>query len=147
MQTTNRSARGFSLMEVTVGLATLGVVLAVSVPAIAHYGESHDLSGATETVASQIRLARSLALGTGVDQQMLFETDSKGATCKIVNSDGSLQSSTRLPGRVMYDALTSRSLTMQRNGCADRSSVVVLCDTTGKCDTVSVECTGFVISR
>src|SRR5712691_2954443 len=93
MHATNRSARGFSLMEVTVGLATIGAVLAFSVPAIARFGESHDLSGATETVEQQIRLARSIALGTGVDQQMLFETDSKGATCKIVNPDGSLQSS------------------------------------------------------
>jgi Tfp pilus assembly protein FimT len=134
-------------MEVTVGLATIGAVLAFSVPAIARFGEAHDLSGATETVEQQIRLARSIALGTGVDQQMLFETDSKGATCKIVNPDGSLQSSTRLPGRVMYDALTSHSLTMHRNGCAEGSSVVILRDSAGKCDTVSVECTGFVISR
>ena len=147
MLTENRSSRGFSLIELTLGLATLGVVLAFSVPAIEHFGESYELRGASETVASQIRLARSIALRTGVDKSMLFETDSKGAACKIMNSDGSLFSSGRLPDRVMYDALTCRSLTMQANGCANRSSVIVLCDYSGRCDTVSVECSGFVISH
>jgi len=147
MQTENRNSRGFSLIELSLGLATLGVMLAFSVPAIDRFGESHELQGASDTVASQIRLARSVALRTGKDQSMLFETDSKGATCKIMNSDGSLFSSGRLPERVMFDALTCRKLTMQANGCVNRSSVIVLCDVSGRCDTVSVERSGFVISH
>ncbi|MGH7740693.1 MAG: pilus assembly FimT family protein [Candidatus Eiseniibacteriota bacterium] len=142
-----RSTRGFSVQEVVVGLATLGVVVACTAPAVIRYRESHELKGATETVVSQIRLARSVALRTGVDQPMMFETDSKGAIYKIVNPDGSVRTTGRLPNAVMYDASTSRTLTMQKNGRADRSGRIVLCDYSGRCDTVSVERSGFVISH
>lgn len=147
MHKTLRNIRGFTLQEAVVGLATFGVVVACSVPTYVRYRESHELKGATETVVSQIRLARSIALRTGVDQPIVFETDSRGAMFKIVNPDGSVKSTGRLPNNVMFDALTSHTVTMQSNGRADRSGVVVLCDYSGKCDTVSVERSGFVISH
>jgi Tfp pilus assembly protein FimT len=147
MKPNARNGRGFSVQELVVGLATVGMVVACTTPAIVRYRGSHELRGATETVVSQIRLARSIALRTGVDQPIMFVTDSKGAIFKTVNPDGSVRTTGRLPNTVMYDAMTSRSLTMQPNGCADRSGVIVLCDYSGKCDTVSVERSGFVISH
>lgn len=147
MKRNARSSRGFSVQEVVVGLATLGVVVACTAPAFVRYREGHELQGATDTVVSQIRMARSIALHTGVDQPMLFETDSKGAIYKALNADGSVRVTGRLPLTVMYDASTSHLVTMQKNGLADRSGMVVLCDYSGKCDTVSVERSGFVISH
>jgi len=147
MNLQKRSSRGFSVQEMVVGLATLGVVVACTAPAYIRYRESHELKGATETVVSQIRLARSIALRTGVDQPMVFETDSKGAMYKTVNPDGTVRNTGRLPNTIMYDAATSRMFTLQSNGRVDRHGMVVLCDYSGKCDTVSVEPSGFVISH
>jgi Tfp pilus assembly protein FimT len=142
-----RNARGFSVQEMVVGLATLGLFVACTAPAFVRYRESHALEGATDTVVSQIRMARSMALRTGVDQRIAFETDSKGAIFKAMNPDGSTRAIARLPNTVMYDASTSHKLTLQKNGRADRNGTVVLCDYSGKCDTVSVEPSGFVISH
>ena len=147
MNRVTQHARGFSVQEMVVGLATLGLVVACTAPAFVRNRESHDLDGATETVVAQIRMARSMALRTGMDLPIAFETDSKGAIFKTMNPDGSTRTVARLPNAVMYDASTSHRLTLQKNGRADRNGTVVLCDCSGRCDTVSVERTGFVLSH
>ena len=139
--------RGFSFQEMLIVLVSFGVIVACTVPAYVHYSDSHQLQSATETLVGQIRLARSVALSTGVDQPITFETDSKGALYHVDNPDGTIKMSGRLPNNVMYDARTNRKLTMQANGRADHSGMVVVCDFSGKCDTVSVERSGFVIAR
>lgn len=142
-----RNNRGYSLHELVVVLATLGVVSAVSVPGYVHYAKSHSLDNAASSVASQIRQARAAAIHRGVDQPVLFETDSKGATFKTMNPDGTVLSSGRLPNSVMYDAATSRAFTIRADGSADHAGLIVLRDGRGRCDTVSVEHDGFVVSR
>ena len=139
--------RGFTLAEMLIVLVSFGAVVACTVPAFVHYNDSHQLRTATETLVGQIRLARTVALSTGVDQPITFETDAQGAMYHVDNPDNSVKMSGRLPSNVMYDASTTRTLTMQSNGRVDHSGMVVLCDRNGKCDTVSVERSGFVISR
>ena len=147
MQLEIRPSRGFSVWGVVVGVAAVGVVVACAAPAYLRDRESQQLQGATEVVASQIRMARAMALRSGTDLPVLFETDAHGPTYKIVDHDGSVRVSGRLPNTLMYEASTNRKLTLEKNGRASSPGQVILCNYSGTCDTVSIERTGRVIAH
>jgi Tfp pilus assembly protein FimT len=142
-----RVSRGFSVPEVAVAFATLGVVVACSAPAYVRYRDSRELQGAVKSLVSHIRQTRVVALRTGVDQPMVFETDPKGAVFKTMSPNGTMRTTGRLPNTIMYDAGTSRTVTLTSNGRADRVGTVVLCNYGGNSDTVRVARDGFVISH
>lgn len=61
MQKSRHGANGFSLIELMTVLGVFGLLVAVSVPGIAGHIRNARLNGASETLAADLRYARSLA--------------------------------------------------------------------------------------
>ncbi len=61
MRSRGRCNRGFTLLELMVVVTVIGIVAAMSVPAIMGYTNSSRLAGAMHTLVNDIHLARSLA--------------------------------------------------------------------------------------
>src|SRR5262245_64078182 len=64
---------GFTLVEMAVVILILGLLFAFSIPAYQRINGSYQLKGATENLAAQLRMSRSKAMSTGVDQPMHFQ--------------------------------------------------------------------------
>src|SRR5438132_8518571 len=73
-----RKARGFSLVEVGVGLAIVSALAAISILALRGLKQRGDYAGATGDVVTGLRLARSESFGRG--QATYFIIDTTAAT-------------------------------------------------------------------
>jgi general secretion pathway protein H len=70
-----RVAAGFTLMELLVVLAILGLALALSVPAFYRVLPGLELRAGAHTVAAAMREARGLAIGSNAEVVMLIDLD------------------------------------------------------------------------
>ena len=68
MATLTKPQRGFTLIELTVTLAVVAILLGIGIPAVSGVMDRQNLKNAGETLASDLRLARSeaIAMGTAV---------------------------------------------------------------------------------
>src|SRR5207245_4354045 len=73
-----RKARGFSLVEVGVGLAIVSALAGISILALRGLKQRGDYAGATGDVVTGLRLARSESFGRG--QATYFIIDTPAAT-------------------------------------------------------------------
>ena len=139
-------ARGFTLVEMAVAILVLGLLFAFSIPAYQNVSSSYQLKGATENIAAQLRLAREKAIATGMDQPMHFTPNWMGSDYHIHYPSGFVPAKWKLPrGITLYSV--SWHPTMLRDGRADQSSLIVLKDTRGIRDTVSVQMSGLVLTK
>jgi len=67
-----RAMRGFSLVELMIVLIVAGILVAITVPTIVGFQHSAQLSGTANTLASDMRYARSLASSQGTTYQITF---------------------------------------------------------------------------
>lgn len=142
--------RGFTLVEMAVTILVLGLLFAFSIPAFQRVSASYQLKGATENMAAQLRLAREKAMATGMDQPMHFAPNSLNADYHIHYPSGfiPLTAKWKFPRGVTYYSIgVPALLTMQRDGRASASGSVVLQDTRGNKDTVSVMASGLVLTK
>ena len=143
MKTHTRTSAGFTLLELLIVIAVLGILLGIAVPTFASYRTSSQLKGGAETVAAVLRQARSAALGSGQAQTVRFASDAAGAYLRVLSVDNSSQ--TRLPRGIAWGAGTPTSVSMGTDGRASASSYLVVADTRGARDTVSVQLSGLVL--
>ena len=57
-----RNAHGFTMLELMIAVLVMGVVVALSVPTIRGFNDTLQLKGATSTLESNLRKARSVAI-------------------------------------------------------------------------------------
>jgi prepilin-type N-terminal cleavage/methylation domain-containing protein len=138
--------RGFSLIELMVVLAILGLIVMFSVPGIQRAMQSQALNGACENIAGQVKLARASAMASGVARPMHFAEDSAGFDYHVHMADGSLKGWS-LPRDVHYamGADTSTGFVVQPSGRASQSLNLVLVNRNGARDSVTIEVSGYIL--
>lgn len=136
--------KGLSLSELMVVLAMMGVVFAAGGVAFASFNNGQRLKGAAENIAMTVRLAREKAVATGQDQVLHFVIDSLETDYHVHR--GGIERGWELPKGVTYTWATStvRGVTMRKDGRASNSLLIILRDTSGRRDTVSVQMSGMV---
>ena len=142
------SSRGFSLVEMAIVLVVFGLVLAIGVPMLRGLTSAQQLKGATENMAGQLRLAREIAISTSSPQTMHLFYNSFGGDYHIHNA-GVVGGVWSLPRGVTYNwaAGTSSVYTFATDGRADVSGLVILQNTRGELDTISVQTSGLVLTK
>ena len=144
MTPTRRNQRGFSMVELMVGLIVFGILVGMSVPSFQHYSLTQQLRGTAENLVQTIQLQRSRAMATGNDVVINFNTAAPAAW--TVMSQGR-STRTNLPINITYVSANPTSLTLSRNGQVNNSGLVVLQTRTGDSDTVSVQISGLALIR
>jgi len=142
------SSRGFSLIELSFVILLFGIVFAMSVPAYNTYRATNELKSATQTVASQLKLAREKAIATGTMQTFHVNPGVYGADfhMHLGNNVAPLGATWTLPKSVTFDlAATYWEYTMLRDGRCSNSGLIVLQNARGLKDTVSVQVSGLVL--
>jgi prepilin-type N-terminal cleavage/methylation domain-containing protein len=138
--------RGFTLIELAITVLVLGLLFTFSIPAYHSISASYQLHGATENIAAQLRMAREKAISTGADQPMHFTANYLGTSDYHIHYASGMGAMWRLPNGISYYAVTVTP-TMHPDGHSSGSGIVVLQDTRGKKDTVSVMTSGLVLVR
>ena len=79
--------RGYSLVELMVGITIAGIVIAASVPNLRSYRESQRLQSATEVVAAAVSEAKSRARSMNLSVIVEYRVD-EGTIAVIDDADG-----------------------------------------------------------
>jgi prepilin-type N-terminal cleavage/methylation domain-containing protein len=143
---------GFTLVEMAVTILVLGLLFAFSIPAYQNVSASYQLRGATENIAAQLRMAREKAIATGMDQPMHFTYGWTDPLDGVISDyhlhypSGFVPAKWRLPKGITYFSVTVNP-TMQRDGRINASGNVILRDTRGNRDTVSVQMSGLILTK
>lgn len=139
---------GFSLVELAIVLVVLGLVIAFSLPGVSRYNEDLALRGATDQIANAMQLTRTRAISTRTSRTMQFQAG-YSETDYRVEVNGVFQSGWTLPKRISYAWLsgTISSVTMTPNGLCSTSGLIILQNTRGVRDTVSILSSGLVMSK
>jgi prepilin-type N-terminal cleavage/methylation domain-containing protein len=141
-----RDTLGFTLVEMAVAILVLGLLFAFSIPAYQGVSASYQLRGATENIAAQLRMAREKAIAIGVDQPMHFTYNYMDSDYHIHYASGVVPAKWKLPKGITYYSVTVNP-TMQRDGRMNASGNVILQDTRGNRDTVSVQMSGLILTK
>ena len=72
--------KGFTLIELMVTITIVAVLLSVGIPAFNSVVNQQQLKGATETLASDFRRARSAAIAGGASSDVVMEFDVSDAS-------------------------------------------------------------------
>jgi prepilin-type N-terminal cleavage/methylation domain-containing protein len=152
MLTSNEQLRGFTLVELAITILILGMVIAMGIPAIHNMSQTQMLQSDTENVAAQLRMMRQRAISIGSAQTMHFSTPFVYAG---TTSDYHIHNGTYVPamwsfskGITYYWGVgTSSVFVMNPDGTCSTSSMVILQNTRGMRDTVSVQLSGLVLTK
>jgi prepilin-type N-terminal cleavage/methylation domain-containing protein len=146
--------RGFSLVELAIVLVVMGLLFGFSVPSFRRLSSTFQLRGATENVAGQLRLAREKAIATGVEQPIHILNSTTyhmhypspiGITTTWTLPRGITFTSPTL-GDWYYMASDGRYY-QDAGHTVTGSNVIVLGNTRGALDTVSVQLSGLILIR
>jgi len=144
-----RDARGFTLMEMSVVILILGIIATFSVPAFVKLNQSLQLKGAVQNLAGQLQLARSKAMATGTPQIMHLFLGTFGYAYHMHNTLPDHEPGWNFPKNVTYlwsaGTLSGQMVTMNPDGRADRSGMVILQTLGGLRDTINVQLSGLVL--
>jgi len=140
-RTSHREA-GYSLIELAVVVIILGITLTASIPAFSRLMQSNSLQNAASQFSGHMRLARQMAVTSGVSyivdwdstETYLIVRDNNENDVSDVGepADGPFT----LPKRVSLadsedDAFTSSNVTFSRDGSASESGTLVLSNDRG----------------
>lgn len=141
--------RGFSMIELTFVILILGLAFAASIPAYNTFRKTHDLKGATQNVASQLRLMREKAIATGIPQEIHFTYNyvACGGCDYHIHNSGVIEAKWELPNGVSYyyGTGTQWQFRMTKAGRSLDSGMIVLQNDRGLRDTVLVQASGLVL--
>jgi prepilin-type N-terminal cleavage/methylation domain-containing protein len=142
-----RSQRGFTLIELMMVVLVFGLILSFSIPSFHRLSYTYQLHGATENIAAQMRLAREKAIATGVTQP--FRCTHGTGTGYATTPASGMGASWSLPRGITYVWCTGTDslYVLQTDGRSDRSGLIVVQDPNGARDTVSIQLSGFVLTR
>jgi len=149
----NRSrTSGFTLVEMAVVILIFGLLFAFSIPAYQSINGSYQLKGATENLAAQLRMARSKAMSTGMDQPMHFTPNYLNSDYHIHYASGFIPAMWKFPRGVTYYSISASPILSTDGRIKDTagnpcSGLVVLQNTKGVLDTVSFLASGLVLVK
>lgn len=134
-QRARREVRGFTLTELMIVITIMGVMMAVSTPALSRYYSNWRLNGAASQMAMSMRAARSTAVNKDIDTVFLFDKD--GGQYHILedtNGNGDPDAGERettvqgLPKGVSIDDFTvpQESITFNSKGSTQDGGVIVM---------------------
>src|SRR5204863_4481727 len=149
MLSTNEQLRGFTLVELAITIIILGMLFAMGIPAFRSLSQTQLLVSNTENIAAQLRMTRQRALSQSGDQVLHFTANFLNSDYHIHQPSGYILPLGKLsPGISFYAGVgTSASFTMHRDGTCDPSAMVILQNTRGMRDTVSVQVSGLVLTK
>jgi len=151
--TTRSETEGFSLVELMVTLVIFGLVLGFSIPYLQSLNQSHQLKGATENFAAQLRMAREIAIATNTTQTMHCTAGFvfNGVTSDYHIHNAAVGATWKLPPGIQYAWLagTVSSYTFANDGRLNpaTSGLVIFQDRRGDLDTVSVQVSGLILTK
>ena len=140
-----RNHRGFSLVELMVGITIFGVVAAFSVPALNGYLTTWNLTTAHTTLISELKLTRQKAISEGRNRRIWFSPGSQ--LYWFQNPETLIWTSYLVPDRVVIESANFQSFfdtEMKPDGRSTRSGMVVLRNTKSERDTVIVDLSGWI---
>lgn len=149
------SNAGFTMVELAIVILIFGAVAAFGVPTLAGFNERNQLKAATLQVSAQLRLTRENAIATGSAQTMHFSAGFAGGDYHIHNGSVT-EPKWSLPKKVTYywGSGTEWQYQMRKDGrCYDPvtntplSGLVILQDSRGFRDTISVQASGLVLVK
>jgi type IV fimbrial biogenesis protein FimT len=86
-QRARRSVRGFTLTELMIVITIMGILLAVTVPAMGRFARNWRLNGAASQMAMVMRAARSAAVNKDIDVVFTFD-DAAGQYSFLEDTNG-----------------------------------------------------------
>lgn len=136
------------MVELAVTVLVLGMLFAIGVPTFRSMSQTYALKGATQSLASQLRLYRDRAINSGRPQHFHF-TPGFGWDyfTYYSHSPDSIQGAWRFPRGITYSSSTLFWTDMLPNGRSLLSGLIVLQDRRGNRDTVSVQLSGLVLTK
>lgn len=131
--------QGFTLMEMMIGIALIGILTVVAVPNIALFSSGYKLRGAAREVATDLQYARLLAVKENRDIRVDFSTNSY----QVVRvSGGTVVKSRSFSSDYSNVTLTNVSITFYSRGNSSANTVTV--SIPGRTKNVTVAFTGRV---
>lgn len=143
----HRRMEGFSLVEMLVVIAVMGVMFAMSIPAYQAWARSHALRGAADMIAGELQGLRARAMATGVDQTIHFNLNYDPYGDIHMHTGTYIGAHWDLPNGIRYGHVGSLALTATRDGRFSNSTYLILIDPRDRRDTVSVQLSGLVLVR
>lgn len=135
---------GFTLVEMVFVLIIGGLLIAMTVPAFKSFAKSNDMKSAAKSVASQLTLAREKAISTGTTQTIRFMKDFQGSDYHVW-SNSVASPSWKLPQGVTYASGIQDTYRMTSDGRCLDSGMIILQNTAGIRDTISVRLSGLIL--
>lgn len=131
--------QGFTLMEMMIGIALIGILTVVAVPNIALFSSGYKLRGAAREVATDLQYARLLAVKENRDIRVDFSSNSY----QVVRvSGGTVVKSRSFSSDYSNVTLTNVSITFYSRGNSSANTVTV--SIPGRTKNVTVAFTGRV---
>lgn len=140
-----RPPAGFSLVELAIVVLVIGLMLAIGIPTYRNLSQDQRLHAASESLAKQLQLARSRAMGTGNAQIVNF--DAASTPNRVVAYDATSNRKWALPANVSFGSGCATTVTFTNDGRASSSVFVVMRNQRAQIDTVSVQTSGLVVIR
>jgi len=136
------------MVEIAVVMVVIALVLGIGIKGFGGYMDDLALKGATDHIANTLQLTRDRAVATRTSQTMRFEAGYSGTDYRV-EVGGVMATGWKLPKRISYNwaSGTITAVTMTPEGRASTSGLVILQNTRGQLDTVSVLSSGLVLTK
>lgn len=141
--------RGYSIVEIMIIVAILGLIATVSVPFYRAAALNLTLSGAARDLASDLRLAQQQAVTTQINHSVAFNQAAN--TYAVINaSTGAVIKSSRINSQIFIQSINSLAndtVTYNATGAATATGSVILSNPGGKTATIEIKPSGYVEIR
>jgi prepilin-type N-terminal cleavage/methylation domain-containing protein len=118
----NRRDRGFSLAEMLVVLAIIGVVVAIGIPLINEQVRIADIRGSADLIAVHLRAARMIAVTQRRDVTVTVNVDPTNSISYVRATGDTV--SVSMPRRVLIKTGSAASITFHSDGSVAASGTI-----------------------